>query len=96
MTRDLSPPLDCELCKGGAVSGTTGRQLHPAAGHVETRWYSVFVAERADAFPRSSPPLPRPPGPAYTQAWELEGYMCLVDHALAQCEVGVGQVGEGL
>lgn len=36
------------------------------------------------------------PPPLQTLAPELEGYVCLVDHTLAQREVGVGQVGEGL
>ena len=42
----------------------------------------------------NSASLPRPL--PHTQPGKWEGYMGLVDHALAQREVGVGQVGEGL
>lgn len=89
LTGDLSLPLDCELCEGRGQVGLshkspspTQHQATPGVGR-----YSGFVAELT---------LPCACPPASAQAQELEGYMCLVDHALAQREIGMGKVGEGL
>lgn len=83
--RGLSPPRTMSCMRAAP-------QPHPALGQAQSR-LSASVAELTDPFPVTSPPCPAPP---HTPAQELEGYVCLVDHALAQREVGVGQVGKGL
>ena len=81
---DGSPPLDCELCDGTA----------PAAASPEPRpEQAIGVHVRTQ---EHAPVTPSPRSPSPSPSMKREGCVGLVDHALAQREVGVGQVGEGL